>query len=303
MAEERPAKVPKLSNTRYAVQSLLGIQSEVLTDEQAADIADVVVGIYNAVPDKDPKVVSSILNAASKAAESAVGGKRRGGAVLTRSKGALAKTAKTGLEVLSAGQTAADVAFSTFIERAPAAVVGAALLNGGFVSIVEGVRDLLSKAPPPPEWRTFLTNSSDAIGSVVSLGGDVLPWAASPVGVMAIASFLMKYRAGKRGMSVWDLIKTDVSTVGAAAEQEYYSALSKYAANKLNDKKKVSDTLMSAIDHLKPTSLARDREAAETLASLASRGEGGPGGKGGRRSGRKTKKMRRKSRRVTRRHF
>ena len=303
----KKVKLPGLPNRAYMAEGLMSMREEKLSDSDAKEIADVVVGIWDKLPaeaKKDSDVLTSILDAAE-AALPAAGGRRKRGGALTRSQAALRETAASGMAVLTATGAAADSAISTVITNIPKALIGAGLMSGGFTAIVSGVRDALQQLPDPVQWSTFLETSSDAIKSVVGLAGDIVPWAESPAGVMAIASFIMRYRAQQAGTTVWGVIKSDAEKVksaaaaaGQAVETQYYSALSAYAAEKLDKKQKVGAEFMKAIEHLKPTSLARDRDAAETLASMASRM-----GKGGRRSGRKTKKMRRKSRRVTRRHF
>lgn len=306
MGDPASKKPRGLTNTQYAAWGLSQLKGATLSDDEAMEVADVVAGIWEGIPVKDASIVATILDAAEAAQpeKRGIGGARRqrGGEVLTRSQAALRETAATGLQVLTATGGAADAAIATVIGNLPRAVVGAAVLSGGFTVVVNAVREALTHAPPPPEWQTFLTDSANAINSVVGLGGDILPWAQSPAGVMAIASFIMRSRVPAGG-SVWDVIKSDaqrVVSVGASAgqrvgqalQQEYYSALSAYAKTTLAGKEADRSAFMSKIDHLKPSTLARDREGAEVLASLATSGRG-------RRL--KTKKVRRKSRRVTRR--
>jgi hypothetical protein len=307
MGEPASKKPSGLSNTQYAAWGLSQLKGATLSDDEAMEVADVVAGIWEGIPVKDASIVATILDAAEAAQpeKRGIGGARRrqrGGEVLTRSQAALRETAATGLKVLTATGDAADATIATVIGNLPRAVVGAAFLSGGFTVVVNAVREALTHAPPPPEWQTFLTDSANAINSVVGLGGEILPWAQSPAGVMAIASFIMRSRVPAGG-SVWDVIKSDaqrVVSVGASAgrlvgqalQQEYYSALSAYAKTTLAGKEADRSAFMSKIDHIKPSTLARDREGAETLASLATSGRG-------RRL--KTKKVRRKSRRMTRR--
>jgi hypothetical protein len=306
MGEPSSKKPRGLTNTQYAAWGLSQLKGATLSDDEAMEVADVVAGIWEGIPVKDGSIVATILDAAEAAQpeKRGIGGARRqrGGEVLTRSQAALRETAATGLRVLTATGGAADAAIATVIGNLPRAVVGAAVLSGGFTVVVNAVREALTHAPPPPEWQTFLTDSANAINSLVGLGGDILPWAQSPAGVMAIASFIMRSRVPAGG-SVWDVIKSDAQRIvsvsgsagqriGQALQQEYYSALSAYAKTTLVGKEADRSAFMSKIDHLKPSTLARDREGAETLASLAVSGRG-------RRL--KTKKVRRKSRRVTRR--
>jgi hypothetical protein len=306
MGEPASKKPRGLTNTQYAAWGLSQLKGATLSDDEAMEVADVVVGIWEGIPVKDASIVATILDAAEAAQpeKRGIGGARRqrGGEVLTRSQAALRETAATGLQVLTATGGAADAAIATVIGNLPRAVVGAAVLSGGFTVVVNAVREALTHAPPPPEWQTFLTDSANAINSVVGLGGDILPWAQSPAGVMAIASFIMRSRVPAGG-SVWDVIKSDAQRVvavgvsagqrvGQALQQEYYSALSAYAKTTLAGKEADRSAFMSKIDHIKPSNLARDLAGAEVLASMATSGRG-------RRL--KTKKVRRKSRRVTRR--
>jgi hypothetical protein len=284
------------SSEAKAAKALVSMQSADLSPDDATELVSMVESIYAVLPDKDPAVVASVLDAA--VAAQPPGGGRRGGGVLKHSREAIQETAETGIKMLATASEAADSAVATFISKFPAVVAGGVLVNGGFTVAVNFARaNIIPNLPGAMTWAELAYVIKEASGSAIDLAGDLAPLIRSPPGVMAIASLIMRARAEKLGKSVWDLIKSDATAVasamsmgargvGEAAQGKYYAMLSAYAAERQRKQEATGADLMSAIAHLKPTAENKARvAAAEGLLAMK------PGG----RRARKTKRSKRRS--------